>query len=75
MREVIRRLPVAAGQGENIAFGEVARHHPGRAQMGFTIGAGADRVVVKVTLGTLRFEDRGTVRVGAQAIVRQAPAG
>jgi hypothetical protein len=27
--------------------------------------------MTKVTTGTLRFSDRGTVRVSAQAIVRQ----
>ena len=43
--------------------------------MGFTIGDTGDRLLVKVTLATLRFAARGRVLVSAQAIVRQAPAG
>jgi len=61
------------GGGDSIALGEVATYRPGQAQMGFTIGAPGDRLLVKVTMATLRFADRGTVRVSAQAIVRQAP--
>jgi hypothetical protein len=65
----------SSAAGESYAFGEVATYEPGRAQLGFTLGAADDRVLVKITLATLRFTERGTVRVSAQAIVRQAGPG
>jgi hypothetical protein len=60
--------------GESISFGDAASYQPGRAELGFTITTGADAVWVKAMIATLRFAHRGTVQVGAQAIVRQAPA-
>jgi hypothetical protein len=64
-----------AGGGASIAFGDVESYEPGRAEIECTLGSGADRLIVKVTLATLRFAERGTIRVTGQAIVRQAPAG
>jgi hypothetical protein len=58
--------------GENIAVGEAAAYEPGRAAIEFTLGSGLDRVDVSVTIGTLRFAERGTTKVSAQAIVRNA---
>jgi hypothetical protein len=49
------------------------RFAPGRADLGFLIGEGDDRLLVRVTIGTLKFAERGTVRVSAQAVVRQVP--
>jgi hypothetical protein len=60
--------------GEGILFGDAASYEPGRAGLGFTIGTGADAVWVRAMIATVRFADRGTVQVGAQAILRQAPA-
>jgi hypothetical protein len=56
--------------GQSISFGEVSAYQPGRADLGFTIGPGDDRLLVKVTLATVRFVERGTVRVSGQAVVR-----
>ena len=64
----------ASDSGASLAFGEIATYEPGRAGLEFTLGRGGDRVGVKVTSATLRFPERGTVRVTAQAIVRPAPA-
>ena len=46
------------------------RHAPGRADLDFTLRAGDDRVMTKVMISTLRFADRGIIRVTAQGIVR-----
>jgi hypothetical protein len=62
----------ASGEGETIVLGEAASYQPGRAGLHFTVGEPGDRVEVEVTLATLRFEQRGTVRISSQAIVRQA---
>jgi hypothetical protein len=81
LRAIVRNLSSAVvemrgGQGRAggavTSFGEVATNNPGRTQMGFTIGPAGDRLIVKVTLATLWFSERGTVRVSAQAIARQA---
>jgi hypothetical protein len=59
--------------GESILFGDAASYEPGRAGLGFTITTGADAVWVRAMIATLRFAARGTVQVGAQAILLQAP--
>jgi hypothetical protein len=69
----LRSGDAGSGGGDSYAFGQVATYQPGRAQLGFTIGAAGDRLLVQVMVGTLRFADRGTVRVSARAIVRQSP--
>ena len=69
----IRSGPGVAG-GESYAWGDVSPYQPGRAGLEFTLGSGGDQLLVKVTLATLRFTDRGTVRVSGQAIVRQTSA-
>jgi hypothetical protein len=53
-----------------ITFGDAAAYTPRRADLGFTMGTGDDRVMTKVMISTLRFADRGTIRVSAQGIVR-----
>jgi hypothetical protein len=60
-----------AGAG-TITLGDAAAYAPGRADLAFTLGAGEDQVLTKVTIATLRFAQRGTIRVSAQAIVRLA---
>lgn len=57
----------------HFAIGDIADYEPSRASIAFTLGSDADRVEVKILIGTLRLADRGTVRVTAQAIIRQAP--
>jgi hypothetical protein len=54
--------------GANVVVGEASAYAPARTALEFSIGT----VEVSVTMATLRFADRGTVRVSAQAIVRQA---
>lgn len=82
LQTVVRNLtagPVQmwdVGQSEevgSIVLGEAAALGPGRAHMGFVIGSGDDRLMVKVTLATLRFEQRGTFRISAQAVLRVQP--
>lgn len=58
--------------GANVILGEAAAYEPARAAIEFTLGAGEDCVEVSVTLATLQFAERGTIKVSAQAIVRQA---
>ncbi|MGA9857486.1 MAG: hypothetical protein WBQ18_06455 [Solirubrobacteraceae bacterium] len=70
------RLDVAGESGApagTVVLGAASAYGPGRADLGFTIGTAPDRLMVRVTIGTLRFAHRGTVRVSAQAVVRQAP--
>lgn len=68
--ELTMRGGVYGPEGANVVLGEAAAYAPARSALEFTIGP----VEVSVTIGTLRFADRGTVRVSAQAIVRE-PAG
>ena len=58
-----------------LATAAAARYDPSGTRAGFSLGAGADRVSAEVTIAVLRFADRGTIQVTAQAIVRQASAG
>lgn len=73
--ELETRGPATAPGGLSIGFGEVEAYHPGRVEFEFALGSGSDRVEVKGLIATLRFHERGTIRVTAQAIVRRAPAG
>jgi hypothetical protein len=52
--------------------GDAASYSPGRADLDFSLGSGEDLVKARVTIATLRYAQRGTIRVSAQAIVRQA---
>jgi hypothetical protein len=61
---------VGAGGAGTITLGDAAAYAPGRADLAFTLGAAEDLVMTKVTIATLRFAERGTIRVSAQAIVR-----
>jgi hypothetical protein len=80
LRTVVRNL--SAGElsldtpseaPESFGFGEVAVYEPGVASLSFSLGSGRDRVSVNATIAILRFAARGTVRVTAQAIVRDDP--
>ena len=71
---VLIRAGPGAGAGRNYAWGDVAAYQPGHAQLEFTLGGGDDRLLVKLTIATLRFADRGTVSVSGQAIARQTSA-
>lgn len=59
--------------GPSVAFGEIAAYEPSRTELGFSLGTGSDRVSVEATIATLKFAERGMIRVTAQALVRQAP--
>lgn len=66
-------LDIRGGVGESggtVTLGDASTLAPGRADLGFTLGTGDDRVMTKVMISTLRFADRGTIRVSAQGIVR-----
>jgi hypothetical protein len=58
--------------GASVVLGDAAVYEPARAAVEFTLGDRNDEVDVNVTLGTLRFAERGTIKVSAQAIVRQS---
>ena len=59
-------------QGAHFVVGDVADYEPARTDLEFVLGAGADRVEVRVLLGMLKMPARGTVRVTGQAIARSA---
>lgn len=59
--------------GASILLGPAEAYEPARSELAFVLGSGDDRVEVDVTIATLRFAERGTVRVTAQAILREAP--
>jgi hypothetical protein len=61
--------------GGGTGFGDVAPLEPGIARLGFTLGAGADRVRVSATVATVSHRERGTVRVTTRAVVRPAGRG
>jgi hypothetical protein len=67
------QIASAAGTAGPRAYGlgEISAYEPGHASVQFALGDAGDRVTVTATMGTLRLKQRGTVRVTAQAIVRQ----
>jgi hypothetical protein len=83
VRTVVRNLspgkletrgPATSPGGLSLGFGEVREYEPGRVEFEFALGsAGDDRIAVTGLIATLRFKDRGKVRVTGQAIVREAP--
>ena len=84
IRTVVRNLSTGkleSGGGSGYAIPTVlatagaARYKPSGTRLDFSLGAGADRVSTEVPIAVLRFAERGTVQVTAQAIVRQAAAG
>lgn len=56
----------------HFAVGDVSVYQPAQSQLGFSLGSGPDRVTVAVMIGVLRFVERGTVRITAQAALRQS---
>ncbi len=61
----------AAVAGQSFASGDMTRYQPSRSTTTFALESGDQRVVVEILLATLRFADRGSYRVSAQAIVCQ----
>jgi hypothetical protein len=57
--------------GTNVVLGDAAAYEPARASVGFTLRTRSERIQAEVTIGTLMRPELGTVRVLAQAIVRQ----
>lgn len=81
LRTLVRNLsagdltmdPAGSGYGGvSFVLGPVEAYEPTCSEISFSLGSGGDRVEVDVTIATLRFAERGTVRVTAQAVVRQA---
>jgi hypothetical protein len=81
LRTIVRNL--SSGQLEiedglhpeaepHVASGDVESYQPGQGRIKFALGEHDDRVTVDVTMATLHFSERGSVRVSGQAIVRQA---
>ena len=58
----------------HLVSGDISPYQPGQGRISFSLGAGQDQVSVEVIIGMLRFEERGTVRITAQAVIRQAAA-
>jgi 2-methylaconitate cis-trans-isomerase PrpF len=82
LRTIVRNLSpgelemAAAGRSDRVlavAIGEAAALEPSHTTVRFALGSDRDRVTVTVQIGTLHLRDRGTIRVSAQAIVREAP--
>jgi hypothetical protein len=76
LRTVVRNLSsgelaldTASESPESFGFGEVDIYEPGVASLTFTLRGANEQVSVRATIGTLRFKQRGTVRVTAQAVV------
>jgi hypothetical protein len=57
-------------EGANVVQGEAPAFEPARAAVEFKLGSAGDQVDVSVTIGTLRLEQRGTIKVSAHAIVK-----
>jgi hypothetical protein len=77
LRTIVRNLSVGAltmigdtDQRISVSSGDVEAYEPSHSGLRFTLGVGADRVEVEIQLATLRFAERGTIRVTAQAIMR-----
>ncbi len=65
-------LTMTGGTGERIsvASGAAETYEPSHSGLRFTLGADRDIVDVDIQLGTLRFAERGTIRITAQAIIQ-----
>lgn len=83
LRTVVRNLstgqlemrgPASDQHGVSVGFGSVEVYEPGRVEFAFALGEGRDRIEVTGVIATLRFRERGTVRVTGQAVIRHAPA-
>jgi hypothetical protein len=82
LRTVVRNLSpgelqIEEGQhGEaqaHLVFGEAVDYQPAHGRVRFSLGEGDDMVSVSAIIGVVRFADRGTVRVSAQALIQRAP--
>lgn len=80
LRTMVRNLSGAELESEDglhgevqphLVFGDVTDYQPGQGRVAFVLGSGKDRVAVDVTIGVLRFTDRGSARLTAQAVIRQ----
>ncbi len=82
LRAIVRNLSAAeldleGGKGGDLGvaldFGDAAVYEPRRSAMALRLGRGEDQIVAVISIATLRFAHRGTVRVTAQAVVRPRP--
>jgi hypothetical protein len=79
IRTVVRNLsageltlgePGDRGRPVGIGFGEAPAYRPSSSRIQFSLRKGDDLASVDMLLGLLRFDERGTVRVTAQATIR-----
>jgi hypothetical protein len=79
LRAIVRNLSGAeldleGGKGGDLGValesGDAAVYEPRRSTMALRLGRGEDQIVAMISIATLRFAHRGTVRVTAQAVVR-----
>jgi hypothetical protein len=82
LRVIVRNLSAAeldleGGKGGDLGvavdFGNAAVYEPRRSAMALRLGRGEDQIVALISIATLRFAHRGTVRATAQAVVRRGP--
>jgi hypothetical protein len=82
LRAIVRNLSGAeldleGGKGGDLGValesGDAALYEPRRSTMALRLGRGEDQIVATISIATLRFVHRGTVRVTAQAVVRRRP--
>jgi hypothetical protein len=62
--------PVDPGRPQGVVFAEAYALRPSGARIRFSLGTDDDVANVDARIGTLRFDDRGTVRVTVQATIR-----
>jgi hypothetical protein len=67
------RGPATEPTGVSIGLGDAGAYDPGRIEFEFSLGRGQDRIEVTGMIATLRFRERGTVRMTGQLIVGRAP--
>ena len=82
LRAIVRNLSAAeldleGGKGGDLGvaldFGDAAVYGPRRSAMALRLGRDENQIIVLISIATLRFADRGTVRATAQAVVRRSP--
>lgn len=79
LRTVMRNLSGAELESEQgnsgyadagVEFGEAGDHAPAHWTMTYRLLAESEQIDVRIKLAALRFAQRGTVRITAQAVVR-----
>jgi hypothetical protein len=80
LRTVVRNLSRGALEidtrhhnepGTNLVEGGASVYEPAKASVGFTLRTATEEIQAEITIGILSLAERGTVRVTAQASLRQ----